>query len=248
MAVALGGGGAFGIAFHLGIADALAEAGMPVHHSPMIGLSAGSYAAAALVTGTPLDEIAEAWRYVGRRTGRGRLIRGIDITERVFGNARDARVTGVALRVPALRRVRVDGGQHQLADVVAASSSPWGMAHGHVVAGRPLYDAGVVSNTAADLAPRADRLLVLAPLARGVLGRQGLLWEGRLLHEVTRWRARHRGTVEVVRPSPEVVAAGGRTWAQIMDMSVAQPTYAAAFRQGRELADRLAPATLQRAS
>jgi predicted acylesterase/phospholipase RssA len=246
MAVVLGGGGAFGIAFHLGIAHALADAGMPVHHSPMTGLSAGSFAAAALVTGTPLGPISEAWRHGPRHTARGRRVRAIDITERAFGDARDARVSGVSLRVPTMRRVLVDGGQHRLADVVAASSSPWGVARGHVVAGQPLYDAGMISNTAADLAPKADRLLVLAPLARGVLGRQGLLWESRLLREVTLWRARHHGSVEVVRPSPEV-AAGGQTWSQIMDMSVAEQTYAAAFRQGRELADRLASAALQRA-
>jgi predicted acylesterase/phospholipase RssA len=242
MAVALGGGGAFGIAFHLGIADALAEAGMPIENAPMTGLSAGSYAAAALVTGTPLGAISEAWGYVGARTPSGSRVRGIDITERIFGDARDARVTGVALRLPVPHRVRLDGGRHRLADVVAASSSPWGLAYGHVVAGRPLYDAGTVSNTAADLAPGADRLLVLAPLALGVMGWQGAIWESRLVREVALWRTRHRGSVKVVRPSPEVIAAGGRDWRQVRDMAFAEDTYAAAFRQGRALADRLAPA------
>jgi len=189
-----------------------------------------------MVTGTPLAAIAEAWRHVDARTPRNGRVRGIDITERIFGDARDGRVTGVALRLPLARRVRLSGGSHRLADVVAASSSPWGLAHGHLVDGRPLYDAGTVSNTAADLAPGADTLLVLAPLARGVLGWQGRIWEQRLVREVALWRLRHRGGVRIVRPTAEVVSAGGGGWSQIMDMRSAPAVYAAARRQGRSVA------------
>jgi hypothetical protein len=203
-----GGGGAFGIAFHMGVLHAFAEAGIPVLELSMTGLSAGSYAAAALVTGTPLSTVAEAWCYVERTKPAGELVRGHRITERIFGDARDPRVTGVCLSLPLPRRVLVDGGRHRLADVVAASSSPWGLAYGHPVDGRLLYDAGTVSNTAADRAPSADLLLVLAPLARGVLGRQGGFWEMRLRGEARRGGG-GRGTVARWRSSVPI-----RTWSR----------------------------------
>jgi NTE family protein len=240
LSVVLGGGGAFGIAFHLGIAAGLDDAGIDISGAPMIGLSAGSYAAAALATATPLPQIAEAWRYVDSRTARGELVSGIRISERVFGDARATNVTAVSLRLPVPRRVVLDGGRYRLADLVAASSSPWGLAHGHVVDGRPLYDAGTVSNTAADLAPPADVLLVVAPLARSVLGWQGQIWEERLRRETAVWRLRHRGRVVVARPGAEAIRAGGGSWRRVMDMDVAPATFRAARLQGRALAPGLA--------
>jgi len=234
-AMAMGGGGAFGIAFHLGVTRALIDAGAPVHEGPMIGISAGAYAAAALATGVGLDEIARAWAHADRTKERG-LVRAAKITEQIFGEARDARVTGVGTAGLLPVRVRVGGARHPLSDVVAAASSPVGLAHPHVIDGRPLYDAGMYFNTAADLAPAADVLLVLAPLARRVPGWQGPMWETRLRCEVGGWRLRHGGQVVVVRPAPEVRAAGGRSLREYMSMRRAPATYRAAYEQGQQLA------------
>ena len=196
--------------------------------------------AAALATRTPLPQIAEAWGHVDAGTRPGELVRGIRITERIFGDARARNVSAVALRLPVPHRVVLDGERHRLADLVAASSSPWGLAHGHMVDGRPLYDAGTVSNTAADLVPAADVLLAIAPLARSVLGWQGRIWEQRLRRETALWRLPHHARVLVVRPEDAAVRAGGTSWRQVMDMDVAPATYRAAELQGRVLPPELA--------
>jgi hypothetical protein len=46
--------------------------------------------------------------------------------------------------------------------------------------------------------------------------------------------------VAIIRPDPDVVAAGGRSWRVVMDMACADATYAAAHAQGVRLAPHLA--------
>jgi predicted acylesterase/phospholipase RssA len=237
----LGGGGAYGIGFHLGIIEALEAEGVPVSAGPMIGLSAGAWAAACRVTGVSLEEVADSWRWgAARRTSEG-LFRVGDVTEKLYGDAFDGRVNAVALTLPAARRVILNGADHPLAALVAASSAPPRRATPTFVGGRRLYDAGVLFNSSADRAGPADVLLVLAPLAKGALGWQGnAIWERRLQTEVAAWRVRHRGRVVVVRPTDAVVRAGGLTWASVLDVESAVPTYLAAREQGARIAEGLA--------
>ena len=237
-AMAMGGGGSFGIAFHLGVAHALLDAGIPVDRGPMVGISAGAYAGAALVTGTDLEAIQDGWRHFARTRGPGRA-RTVEITTRLFGDRRDSRVTGVCTTGLSPVPVLVRGSRHPLCDVVAAAASPLGMAHGHRVDGRKLYDAGMYWNTGAVHAPRVDLLLVLAPLAAGVRGKLGWMWEAQLQREVGWWRLRYGGRAVVVRPAPDVVAAGARERGDILDIEKATPTYRAAYEQGGRLAPTL---------
>jgi hypothetical protein len=234
-AMAMGGGGAYGIAFHLGIARALLDAGIPVDGGPMIGISAGSYAGAALATGIDLPAIADAWRHYARTRGRGRA-RTYDVTSRLFGDSRDDRVTSVCTTGLSPVPVLVRGSEYPLADVVAAAASPLGMAHGHRVNGRLLYDAGYHWNTGANHAPEANLLLVLAPIAAGVRRGVDLLYEARLRGEVGWWRVAHGGEAVVVRPDRAVIAAGAHN---ILDMSIAGATYRAAYAQGERLVPQL---------
>lgn len=236
-AMALGGGGAYGIAFHLGVTHALLEAGIPVDRGPMVGISAGSYAGAALATGTDLEAIMEAWRWYAR-TREGRRARTHEITSRLFGDARDARVNGVCTAGLSPVPVLVRGSQHPLADVVAAASSPLGLAHGHRVGGRVLYDAGYYWNTGANHAPAANLLLVLAPMAAGLRRGLGAVFEARLRAEVSWWRLAHPGQAVVVRPDADVLEAGGR---DMLDVGCATATYQAAYAQGQRLVPDLAP-------
>lgn len=57
----LGGGGAFGIGMHFGVADALRELGIPVQDLPVLGTSAGAWAGAALAVGVELDDVMGPW-------------------------------------------------------------------------------------------------------------------------------------------------------------------------------------------
>jgi hypothetical protein len=237
LALALGGGGAFGIGFHLGVLQALHDAGLPVRQAPKLGISAGTWAAAALVTDTPAARLAEAWAWGRSTTPAGKLVRTGSLTERAFGDAHDATVSGVALALPLHRLVVVTGEREPLADVVAASSSPFGAAVGHRLRGRRLYDAGLGANTAAYLAEPADVTLVVAPLATGVLGWQGAsVWERRLQRELKRRRAGCSGSLLVLRPSATAVRAGGATWRQVMDMRHVADVQEVAYRDARAFA------------
>jgi predicted acylesterase/phospholipase RssA len=58
MAGAFGGGGLFGIGYALGILDTLRTRGIDLSTAPMIGTSAGSWAAAATALGVSYDALA----------------------------------------------------------------------------------------------------------------------------------------------------------------------------------------------
>lgn len=239
LSIALGGGGAFGIAFHLGVLHALGDEGVGLRDASMTGVSAGGWAAAALVTGISLDNIIDTWHWaVAQRVSDGRTRVG-DATQKLFGDLRDARVRTVAIRLPSCRRVVLDGAGHGLARAVATTSSPPCLAAPEYVGRRRVYDAGVLFNTAADLAPAARSLLVLAPLAINVLGRQGLMWEHRLRTETAVWRLRHGGNVLVVRPDRAVVQSGATSWSRVLDVEVMRPTYAASYEQGLRIAEQV---------
>jgi hypothetical protein len=239
LAIALGGGGAFGIGFHLGVLDALGAAGVPIDDAPMLGVSAGAWAAAARASGRTIDDLAAGWRWGElRHTPNGRFdVRAV--TDRVYGDTRDARVRASAIRLPSCRRIIVDGAVEGLSAAVAAASAPPRIAQRQYIRNRRAYDAGVAFNTSADKAGPARSLLVLAPLARGVLGLEGHLWERRLLAETSMWAARHRGRIVIIRPDAAVVAAGARDWTTIMDHRAMLPTYAAAYAQGARIAGKV---------
>jgi hypothetical protein len=235
LAVAFGGGGAFGIAFQLGFARGLASEGVSLTGHPMIGVSAGSWTAAAMATSTPVEAVVEVWTDSARLHG-DRPADVMSAATAVFGSAVAEEVSGVAVRLPSARRVVLRGADHVLAQIVTASSSPPYLAAPYRLDGQRVYDAGVVYNTCADLAPRARTLLVLAPLGIGALGWQGLIWESRLLSEIAMWRLRWRGQVVLVRPSVELARMASATWRDLLDGHLMAATYAAAYEDGQRRA------------
>lgn len=234
-ATAMGGGGGFGIAFHLGITHALIDAGIALDQDPMLGVSAGAYAAAALVADTSVATIAESWASYSPTRGRGRA-RTSEITQPLFGDRRDPRVIGAWTTGRWPTPILLSGAEHALSDVVAAAASPLGLAHGHRVAGRRLYDAGLCWNTAAHRAQRADLLLVIAALTGDHRGAMAAVWEQQLRLELRlRHPTRHRRTA-VIRPDADVLRAGANKLGDLLDIAHAPATYRAAYRQGERLA------------
>lgn len=199
-AAVFGGGGSFGIGFNLGIVAGLRDQGLELAGSPMLGTSAGSWAAAATALGVSFDELAE----LSGRFPDPRPDALAKVARTVFGDARHPDVSAVACRVPDLSRRVLPGGEFPLADLLAASSAVPGLLSPHRV-GRAVYvDGGVRSAVSADLASPADLLIVTAPMSGRVLGRHGGRVASRTRDEVAAWCAAHGGSAAVFEPGPEL--------------------------------------------
>jgi len=106
LAGAFGGGGLFGIGYAMGILDGLREQGIDLSTAPMVGTSAGSWAAAATALGVGYEQLAalDVPRFPNPRSG---VLS--NSAQRVFGNAMRANVRAIACALPRLRRTELDG-------------------------------------------------------------------------------------------------------------------------------------------
>jgi NTE family protein len=227
LAAVYGGGGPLGIAYGLGIVDALLAAGVPLRTAPSLGTSAGSWVASCLATGATFEQLRELPTLRVPNLTRG-LLRGL-ATE-IFGSSTASTVQAAAVRVPSGGRVLLSGGDHPLADVVAASSAvPWLFAPARI--GRRVFvDGGVRSLVHADHAPDADQLLVVAPVAGPMFGPGGRAMDLKLSAEIRRWQARTGGRVHVFRPTRQI-AALARHPLDLFDKSRAAEAYPLAYEQ-----------------
>jgi NTE family protein len=230
IAAVYGGGGPLGIAYGLGIVDALLAAGLPLRSAPALGTSAGSWVAACLATGTTFEQLRALPPVRVPNLTRG-LLRGL-ATE-VFGLATAATVQAAAVRIPTGSRVLLQGTDHPLADMVAASSAvPWLFAPARI--GRQFFaDGGVRSLLHADYAPEADHLLVVAPVAGPMFGPGGRAMDLKLRAEVRRWQGGTGGQVHLFRPDRQV-AALARHPLDLFDKGRAAAAYPLAYEQARE--------------
>ncbi len=217
----------------MGVARALTEAGIPVGSGPMLGTSAGAWTAAALAVGADLDDVLAAWR-TAPQEGKPRVI---DITRPMFGDRRDSRVSTAAVRLPVLYPTILSGADHDLADLVAASSSPPRIAAPHRLDGHRYIDAGIITTTSADRAPPADLLVAVAPMAGPVLGRLGAVAARMVAFELMRWRM-SGGQVLFIRPNRAVGALAGTKTTHLLDPAIAEPTSRAAYELGARCAER----------
>ena len=111
------------------------------------------------------------------------------VAAEIFGERRAPNMHAVACAVPRLRRTMLAGATYPLADLVAASSAVPGVLAPHRVDGTLYVDGGVRSMASADLAPRAENLLVMAPIAGPMFGPAGRHAERNLTKEVGVWKA-----------------------------------------------------------
>ena len=231
IASCFGGGGSFGIGFGMGVVAGLRDAGIPVDQGPMLGTSAGSWTAAALAAGvTHADLLGLAEFYEPTDDP----VRVIDMTRSVFGEHHDDRVSSVVLELPLGLRKVLSGEHHSLADVVAASSSPPKYAAPHKIGGRKYIDAGILRSTSVDRAQSARVLVVVAPIAGGVLGAIGRVYEQVTRAEIQHWRVKSGGgDVLYVSPTREIVSLiGARGLDGILDPEVGARVYDASYELG----------------
>ena len=138
----------------------------------------------------------------------------------------------VACAVPRLRRTMLAGATYPLADLVAASSAVPGVLAPHRVDGTLYVDGGVRSMASADLAPRAENLLVMAPIAGPMFGPAGRHAERNLTKEVGVWKAANRsGRFWLIRPN-RAIAGLATLPTHLFDLDRARRCYDLAYAQG----------------
>ena len=224
MVACLGGGGAYGIGLHFGVAQALQEFGLPLTGAPVLGTSGGAWAGAALELGVELGEVMAPWaRQPERRFGH----RSVDTVRAVFTDAPAPALFGVAARLSG-RRALLSAERFGVIDVVAASASPPPFAVPHEIEHHRYIDAGLLSICSVDLAPAADLLVVVAPIAGPYMGAMGRLWDRQTRRNIRQWRREHGGEVLYLRPNRELAAAAGSGVSSLFDPQRAQPAGAAA--------------------
>ena len=238
LAVCFGGGGMFGIAYLLGLGEALVDGGVPLADVPSIGTSAGSWAAGALGLHVRWAEAIEALgddvpRVPDPRSGRLRAA-----AAEVFGERRAPNMRAVVCELPRLRRVALSGADYPLADLVAASSAVPGLLAPHRIGPRRYVDGGVRSMVSADIADPAEHLLVLAPIAGPMFGPGGRLAERVLRREMREWRdANPGGHLWLIRPNRDIAALARRP-DQLFSIDRAKRCYDLAYAQAAGILSR----------
>jgi predicted acylesterase/phospholipase RssA len=226
-----GGGGPFGIAYGLGVAHALRDIGVPLESCDAIGTSAGSWVAACLASGTSVEDLSAAAsvRVPNLRPGWLRGVAG-----ELFGDDCRPGVRASAVRLRGLRRHLLDGSVLPVADLVAASSSVPGLFAPARVGQHLFVDGGVRSMASADLAPAADHLLVVAPIAGPMFGPCGRAMELMLAQEMRRWERRTGGRAHLIRPHAAIAAMASAPQ-HLFDKGRALEVYPMAYAQAASL-------------
>lgn len=225
----LGGGGLFGIGYALGVIEGLATHGVTLMGAPLLGTSAGSWAAAAVSLGIDVQELLsmDAPRFPNPKAG---VLAGA--ARSIFGERRSEFVRVCACSLPRLKRTVFDGADHALADLVAASSAVPGLLAPHTIDGVRYVDGGMRSGTSVDFGPEVDQLYVVAPLAGAMWGPFRNIIDRGMHGEIARWKERWRGNVTLFTPV-EVAANIAQNPRHLFDRSRAIEAYYCGLEQVR---------------
>lgn len=221
LAGVFGGGGLFGIGYAMGVIDGLRIRGIDLTGCPMLGTSAGSWAASATTLGIPFIDLInlKVPKFPNPRPG----VLATSARE-VFGEATSSNVRVVVTEVPRLRRVVLSGAEIPLADLVAASSAVPGLLAPQFINGKRFVDGGVRSGVSVDLADSAEVLVVVTPLAGAMFGPFGRFVEGRTDKEQALWSENNKG--RFIEFSPSRTTAGiARTPQHLFDHDRAVEAY-----------------------
>jgi NTE family protein len=126
--------------------------------------------------------------------------------ELAFGRRTHPNVSVVVTRLPRLTRTVLSGESTALADLVAASSAVPGLLAPQRINGARYVDGGVRSAVSVDLAPAADILVIIAPLAGAMFGPFGRVVDNRTDKQQDIWRKNHGG--QFLEFSPRASTAG----------------------------------------
>lgn len=211
-----------GIAWHLGVIEALRLHGLDPAHAPLIGTSAGSWACAAARLDLGFDDFA-ALGEVSVPDRRPGLLH--DIASQLLGDATALGVRISAVALPSMRRHLLHAHEHRLADLIAASSAVPGIFAPHRIGGTTFVDGGVRSMASAQDAEPSDVLVASLPIGGPLFGPVGHAMEHTARRALARWRQEHAGTTIVLRPGRRFAEAVGHHPRSLMDVELARRVY-----------------------
>lgn len=254
-AIVLGGGGTFGMGVEAGYLDEFKEHGADLTNAQMIGTSAGSWVSGFVARRKTFEEVTQKVKKVKVPNKTPNYLR--DIAREIFEDERASNVSAMAVRWPSKRgqlprMEMLNGGDYDLADIIAASSSVPGLFPKHEIDGNLYYDGGMRSMASVNLAPKSHKLLAIAALggnlgenirfnvgsryvSPGPLGRvAGFALEKWFEFEMGQWQRKHGGQVVFIRPNKEINALVGR-WQDCFSVEVGKRAYKLARNHGAEL-------------
>jgi NTE family protein len=224
-----GGGGMFGIGYAMGVIQGLGEHGVTFDRAPLLGTSAGSWAAAAVALDVDVQDMFALAVPTFPNPRPGVLATA---ARQLFGERTSPLVKVCACSLPRLRRTVFDGALHPIADLIAASSAVPGLLAPHTINGVRYVDGGVRSGTSVDFGPEADHLYVIAPLAGAMWGPFRRFVDRGMHNEIARWKERTGGTVTLFTPVA-VAADIAQNPRHLFDKSRALEAYYCGIDQGR---------------
>lgn len=256
--IALGGGGTFGMGVEAGYLDEFKDRGADFRNAQIIGTSAGSWVGGFVATGKTFEEITSKVKKVKVPNHQPNYLR--DIAREIFADERASNVSGMAVRWPTRpgelpRMEALNGGEHDLADIVAASSSVPGLFPKHKINEKLYYDGGIRSMASANLAPKSHKLLAIAALggnlgeginmklgrfnvSPGPFGRvAGFALEKWFEIEMGQWKRQHGGELIFIRPNREINALV-RTPMDCFSVEVGKRAYELARMHAAQIIDR----------
>jgi predicted acylesterase/phospholipase RssA len=200
LAGVFGGGGLFGIGYALGIIDGLRERGIDLTGCPMLGTSAGSWAAAATALSVPFEDLVALDVPSLPNPHPGVLA---SYAREAFGEATDELVHVVVTELPWLHRTILTGEHIPLADLVAASSAVPGLLAPHTIDHKRYVDGGIRHSLSIDLMGPAASLIVITPLAGAMFGPFGHIVDHQIHAEERKWSSHNFGTILEFSPVSE---------------------------------------------
>lgn len=216
-----GGGGLFGIGFAMGVLEGLKPRGIDLSEVPLLGTSAGSWAAAATALEVPFHVLADM-RVPSFPNPKPGLLAAI--AHEIFGDQTDPLIHVMACSLPRLKRTLLDGADHPLSDLVAASSAVPALLSPHVINGTRYVDGGVRSGTSVDYGPDVENLVLIAPLAGAMWGPFARFVDKGMNNEITQWKQRTGGKVLMFTPH-NIAASIARNPKHLFDKSRAIEAY-----------------------
>ena len=223
----------FGIGYAMGVIHGLAEQGVTFVGAPLLGTSAGSWAAAAVALDVDVQDLFALTVPSFPNPRPGVLAAA---ARELFGERTSPFVKVCACSLPRLRRTVFDGALHPIADLIAASSAVPGLLAPHMIDGVKYVDGGVRSGTSVDFGPDADHLHVIAPLAGAMWGPFRRFVDRGMHNEITRWKERTNGNVTLFTPV-KVAADIAQNPRHLFDKSRALEAYYCGIDQARSGGD-----------